>query len=612
MSIEKSRVEGANLKQYQEQALAIARSQPAASLAKKKQESNRDTAEGIVIALIMVFLFRAFVAEAFIIPTGSMAETLYGRHKDMKCEKCHIRFRVGASEEVDRVAQTTYTEGQRLHFGYCPNCRYKNELYKKLPFKGDRIFVNKFPYEFSDPKRFDVVVFKFPEDPKTSYIKRLIGLPGEIITIHQGDLYQRMTEEDPLQILRKPYQKQLELHQLVYDNDHPANELLQGGYPERWQGVSEEDASKPDGEGWKTNSAQRTFAIEPQPELKWLRYQHLVPSTADWETVQRGGTIGKRPAPLLIGDFYSYNSGLTRDENTQGNDDDQLGEFWVGDLIVSADVKVEQPQGELLLELVESARQYRCRIDLRTGQAELYYHDALSKERDGTPEKIPVGEGDTPLKQGGSYRIVFANVDDRLTLWVNDERIEWTREGKPADGSYVIPVNTQVQRPTQKDLSPVGIGARDAKVEISHLLLERDIYYTNADFLDSSRNWRALLSDPERYGEFAESIEAQYFYLGEDEYFVLGDNSPRSYDSRLWNQRAYHPHAVPRSLMMGKGFFIFWPHGIPFMNNGEGYALGTFFNHSKQDVRGGVTKSPDYPTMTFPFYPQLDRMRRIR
>jgi len=43
----------------------------------------RETIESIVIAFVLAFLFRTFEAEAFVIPTGSMAPTLMGRHKDV-------------------------------------------------------------------------------------------------------------------------------------------------------------------------------------------------------------------------------------------------------------------------------------------------------------------------------------------------------------------------------------------------------------------------------------------------------------------------------------------------------------------------------------------------
>ena len=69
-------------------------------------QSNRETVESIVVAVILAFLFRTFVAEAFVIPTGSMAPTLMGNHKDVACEKCGFRYQGGASSEnEDRVGE---------------------------------------------------------------------------------------------------------------------------------------------------------------------------------------------------------------------------------------------------------------------------------------------------------------------------------------------------------------------------------------------------------------------------------------------------------------------------------------------------------------------------
>ena len=60
----------------------------------------RETIESVAIAFILAFLFRTFEAEAFVIPTGSMAPTLMGRHKDVVCPKCGYPYQVSASEEV--------------------------------------------------------------------------------------------------------------------------------------------------------------------------------------------------------------------------------------------------------------------------------------------------------------------------------------------------------------------------------------------------------------------------------------------------------------------------------------------------------------------------------
>ena len=52
----------------------------------------------------------------------------------------------------------------------------------------ERIFVNKFLYHFEPIRRGDIVVFQYPLDPSKSYIKRVVGLPGEWVSIQDGSL----------------------------------------------------------------------------------------------------------------------------------------------------------------------------------------------------------------------------------------------------------------------------------------------------------------------------------------------------------------------------------------------------------------------------------------
>lgn len=62
---------------------------------------------------------------------------------------------------------------------------------------GQRLMVEKVSYHFSEPKRGDVVVFKYPSDQRRKFIKRMIGLPGDEIVIKNGLLYvngQRLDE----------------------------------------------------------------------------------------------------------------------------------------------------------------------------------------------------------------------------------------------------------------------------------------------------------------------------------------------------------------------------------------------------------------------------------
>ena len=54
---------------------------------------------------------------------------------------------------------------------------------------GDRLFGFRLAYAFSEPERFDVVIFKYPVDESENYIKRIIGLPGEHVEIDNGKIY---------------------------------------------------------------------------------------------------------------------------------------------------------------------------------------------------------------------------------------------------------------------------------------------------------------------------------------------------------------------------------------------------------------------------------------
>ncbi len=92
----------------------------------KKKSLIREYAEAIIIALVLALVVRTFVVQAFKIPSGSMENTL---------------------------------------------------------LVGDHILVNKFIYRFREPARGDVIVFKFPRDESRDFIKRVIGLPGEMVEV---------------------------------------------------------------------------------------------------------------------------------------------------------------------------------------------------------------------------------------------------------------------------------------------------------------------------------------------------------------------------------------------------------------------------------------------
>ena len=54
---------------------------------------------------------------------------------------------------------------------------------------GDHIFGNRLVYHFRDPQRYDIIIFRYPDDESQLFIKRVIGLPGETVEIRDGEVY---------------------------------------------------------------------------------------------------------------------------------------------------------------------------------------------------------------------------------------------------------------------------------------------------------------------------------------------------------------------------------------------------------------------------------------
>ena len=617
----------------------------------KPQEGIRETVEAVAIAFILAFVFKTFEAEMFVIPTGSMAPTLYGRHKEVQCEACQLDYTIGASQEIN---QETGIVVRRFVNSLCPNCRHRNNVYSAPAFNGDRIVVNK---EVSKYNRFDVVVFKNPEEPSINYIKRLVGLPGEILRIRQGDIQVRRSTSEPWVIQRKADpEKQRDIQLLVYDDRHPPRALLNAGAEERWV-PSAWTASDTNMGGWPrvanawtADAEARTYSVDAKAaDLQWLRYRHLVPSDEHWLRLKSEDKLELALQPQLVADFCGFNVDGENSSYYENILDDEL--YWSNDLTVECTIVVESAgdKSQLVLELVEGARTVQCQIDPISGLAEIVVRPTESEgiADQAAAQAQTIASVQTPVKGVGSYDFVFANVDDRICLWVNDELI-------PLGVNAEFP-SSDLNLPTPQDLAPAGIAVNEMKAVVSNLVIRRDIYYRNdqyvlrpgrntdsvASSLDEPtlKSWEeitevpktaysdisSLLRDPVRYGQkYAEEVreqetifgEGQEFKLADDEYLMFGDNSPASKDSRLFDYESRpsrgimsHRYAVREQDLIGEALYIFWPHGVPFMNDGRGFSL---INHSRYLPNGKVEKDTQYPLYSFPFYPNISRMKIIR
>lgn len=584
----------------------------------------RETIESIVVAVILALLFRAYEAEAFVIPTGSMAPTLQGRHVDLFCDECGHNFRVGASGENPDRKPLRQTVTGRIEVdpdvewltgtATCPICRHTHELDRKIQgwktnedsFYGDRIIVSKFAYDLKDPERWDVIVFKYPANPKQNYIKRLIGLPGETIKLEFGNVYTR-NEQGDFDIVRKPPHKLKAMLLLVDDTFHIAETLQEVNWPSRWDEWSAPEETR----SWEIDRAGRhpSFELAATPDEKWLRYQHIVPTTEDWVKHLAQNELPPRLADFrgqLIADFYAYNFFVPRrlsqprsvedwmDMNEEGRYlPAKAGVHWVGDLALECEVNVRSDEGILKLDLVEAGTHFTCSIDVTTGIATLEASDEkIAFVTDG--EKVAAApSGRTPIRGKGKYRIRYANCDDKLYLWVNEKVIQFDgpTEYQNLTDQFPLP---RYSPEDPGDAQPLGIAAQGLDVRIDRLRVLRDIYYINSrtggsyqvfEYQDHPTNIyngisyannvfnsnlqsmpiRRIFEDPtawdspegiEFFSRLVHSNPSYFYELGPDQFMPLGDNSPSSQDARAWD----HGHYFERKYLIGKALFIYWPH----------------------------------------------------
>ncbi|MBM4010426.1 MAG: signal peptidase I [Planctomycetes bacterium] len=489
---------------------------------------GRETVESIVVAFTLALLFRAFEAEAFVIPTGSMAPTLMGRHKDLDCPACGATLRVGASQEWDEAAGRIRPD-KLVPAATCFNCgdviplaRGPGQPDPRYPsFNGDRILVDKFAYDFGEPERWDVVVFKYPEDAKINYIKRLVGLPGESLFIAGGDIWTAREGAEP-EIARKPPQTLRAMLQCVHDADRVAEELVQAGWPTAWADWSS-DAERTC--RWSSDDDGRSFSASCPPDSSAeLRFRNIVPTADDWRTIGGGGRP-RPPEASPIVDVQPYNTMPGRLHH-------------VGDLAVELSVESRQPQGRLALDLVENGARHVLEVDLADGTARI---------------DVPGGAAATArtaIRGRGTWRLCFANVDDELSLTVNGRRVEFDastawRRPMPAAGAAPVVEPAAPGSPGPSDLAPVGVRLTGGDVRLSRLRVLRDVYYIS--MVDVARDGRPIEED------------VLEFPLADGQYFMLGDNSAASKDSRLW----LDGHHVDRRLLIGKALVVFWPHAVP-------------------------------------------------
>ncbi|MHC4124303.1 MAG: signal peptidase I [Planctomycetota bacterium] len=189
----------------------------------------------------------------------------------------------------------------------------------------------------------------------------------------------------------------------------------------------------------------------------------------------------------------------------------------------------------------------------------------IAKVSDGS-EKILNQKPIDLSRTNAPVLLEFINVDHQLILRFGEEILDYDLGRKPNDtGTRKVEAEPEVEI--------FGSG----KLTISHIAIFRDIHYTSL-----------------RGSEHGRGTEGNAFELKEDEFFVLGDNSPESEDCRWWKQQGsgnnnetYSAGIVPQDYLVGKAVVVYWPSGFrPFVN----FPFSIIPNISKIRLIHGGTK----------------------
>ena len=521
---------------------------------------------------LAVTVFRWSAVEGYMISTGSMAESLLGYHRRVTCPVCRFEFAVGAegpqSQFVGRPGARPLSAqevGLSISSGgdtaRCPNCDLRGIELGRLPVtEGDQLLVHKDAFVWRQllrhegPRRWEVAVFRNPEDPTLTYVKRIVGLPGESIALVNGDVF----VDGILQ--RKPFSSQLGTRVLVHANDfEPAGDPGPDWEP-RWLIDGLDSSWEWDAPTFTMREAVR--GRERSGEYEWVEYEHWIrgggahrtsvaldhwPSSiplpdpflspVEFDSEQRQvSCFGALPSALLdrwttlagddefgdavrrlyrqshvapITDRMGYNAGLFRDAPAN-----------VTDFMVELTVEFVAGSGAFAVELTDGLNFFIGEFDFGADEVRVW------AAGEGEPRVVGVLPA---IMREEAVTVQMSTFDRQVVLAVNGELL---LESIKLD---LLPESSEGIR------RPARLGARGLDVRINQIQLFRDVHYT---------------SNSEGDG---------HFVTGAEEYFVLGDNSSVSVDSRHWETSGVH-----RDLLVGKPLLVHLPSRSRELSWGEG------------------------------------------
>jgi signal peptidase I len=460
------------------------RAGPRTAVNPRAPSAVRRAVEILVLSLCLILILRQWGVEAYEVPTGSMAPALAGHHRHRDCPRCGHPVLVGRHPKDSGAAATAI---QLYRGSFCPNCGQAGlDMHQAPQVRGDRLFVNRSVFAFRRPRRWEIVVFRLLG---IVFVKRVVGLPGELVAIDDGDISVNG------ELARKTLDELQAMRVLVFDGSYAPEP---GGWGQRWEGLTPGGpAPALDGTALRLDGRGST------DRYQLAAYRHYQLDARQCEPIR---------------DEYSYNGG------------ERGHRAPVHDFLAECHLDVSGGEGAVLLGITDGQNHLIAELPVRaanpsTALAQLSEANHWPPVMVGpaAPGRLQVTARDVHLHPDVPHRIELAFADRRLTLRVDGRTI-------------FTPLDLPAARGRPGVVRPFVLGARGVQVTMRNFRLFRDIHYT-----DDGTN----------------GVRGKAVRLGAEQYFVLGDNSPNSRDSRDINWP--NGGAVPGRNLIGRPFAILAP-----------------------------------------------------
>jgi len=453
----------------------------------------RPLVEFLVSLALAVLLVRTWFVESYIVPSGSMFPTLCGRHQRIDCPKCDWPFAVGVESlpTAERVV--------------CPNCDWPGIETSPEVMPGDRLLVSKSAFAMRRPRRWEPIVFRSPQQPDRLVVKRVVGLPGETVSIRAGNVY------IDGQLARKPLPVARHMATVVYDTRFQPRDLAS-----RWRVRFGESGWTEQDDGFLFQAGADAAGGQRRSED---RLRDFSDGGLNYHELRREPGDPSRTIPSVIDDRLAYNQSIPRRESET---------YVVDELSLRGRFRFSG-SGQLWLRLRSEHVTFVATIDLVKNEAQLW--------RGRKECRQAVFDG---VSEGAWHMFEIANFDQQVTLSL-DGRLLFESYPYDPDTPSIDPVTeSAAMASTSARSDPLAIDARgeaEFRLKIDWLKLSRDVFYTPGPLPIAGTR-------PNKTTE-----------LGPNDYFVLGDNSPISEDSRAWPGGG----AVDEKLLVGRPLWLHLP-----------------------------------------------------